>query len=66
MSGGVLLTPDDARKALETVIRSHTFNVHTLNLILDAWRDLEHTERIRVGDYAPRLAELLATAESKR
>jgi len=66
MNGGTLLTPDDARKALETVIRSHSFNVHVLSQILDAWRDLDHLERIRVGDYAPKLAEFLTAAEAKR
>ena len=61
-----LVTPDEARKALEIVIRSHSFNAHTLHTILDAWGEIEPGARMQLGRDFPALASALAKADASR
>lgn len=57
------MTPTEARKALETVIRSHSNNTLHLERITAAWRTMTHTDRQETD---PVLAEAIARADADR
>ena len=60
------MTTDQAREALEQVIRSHSANMLHLERITAAWRNLSPTQRMVVGEESPELAAAIVTADANR
>ena len=56
------LTADEARAALEQVIRSHTRNTLSLEAITQAWNQLDTTERMQLGTEYPELVNAIVKA----